>query len=44
MGLVSHIIDEIHEITQEEINIVHTEIHKITDRDKEGLKGEVHNK
>lgn len=40
MSLVQHIIDEIKEITQEEINIIHKEIHYITERDKEGIDKE----
>lgn len=44
MSMIEHIIDEIKEITQEEINIIHKEIHIITKRDNEGLKGEVHNR
>ena len=40
MSLVQHIIDEIQELTQEEIDIVHREIDNITERDREGLEGE----
>lgn len=40
MSMVQHIIDEIYEITQEEINTIHLEIHRITNRDIEGIDGE----
>lgn len=40
MSMISHIIKEIKGITQEEINIIHKEIHYITERDREGIEGE----
>lgn len=40
MSLVQHIIDEIHEITQNEIDAIHVEIHRITERDIEGIESE----
>jgi len=44
MSMIEHIIDEIKEITQEEIDIIHSEIHKITERDREGIEGEEESK